>query len=137
MARNTNDEHVALTVMSNLQDQHDWTQLEILRLPDLQKTIVKGLPPRLLYLHPDDQVAALAQDTAGIQKPESDPVIEWVLPVQLADKWSLSKLASVFDALSSNWAHDHRKRIILATMHNDSTVVYYFVHEGMVKPRQN
>ncbi|CEJ81341.1 hypothetical protein VHEMI01474 [[Torrubiella] hemipterigena] len=132
-----NNGHVALTVLSNLQDQHDWTQLEIIRLPELKTDVVKGLPPRLLYLHPDDQIAALAQDTAGIQKPDNDPVVEWVLPVQLADTWSLSKLASVFDALRTNWTHDQRKRIILATLHNDSTVVYYFVHEGMVKPRQN
>jgi tRNA-splicing endonuclease subunit Sen15 len=29
------------------------------------------------------------------------------------------------------------KRILLATLDDDSTVVYYIVHDGIVKPRQN
>ena len=38
---------------------------------------------------------------------------------------------------------DHRnpwrttKRILLATVDDDSTVVYYIIHDGIVKPRQN
>ena len=29
------------------------------------------------------------------------------------------------------------KRVLLATVDNDSTVVYYIIHDGIVKPRQN
>ena len=29
------------------------------------------------------------------------------------------------------------KRVVLATLDDDSTVVYYIVHNGIVKPRQN
>lgn len=29
------------------------------------------------------------------------------------------------------------KRVVLATLSDDSTVVYYIVHDGLVKPRQN
>jgi len=29
------------------------------------------------------------------------------------------------------------KRVLLATVSDDSTIVYYIVHEGLVKPRQN
>lgn len=29
------------------------------------------------------------------------------------------------------------KRVLLATLDDDSTVVYYIVHNGIVKPRQN
>jgi tRNA-splicing endonuclease subunit Sen15 len=29
------------------------------------------------------------------------------------------------------------KRLLLATLDDDSTVVYYIVHDGIVKPRQN
>lgn len=35
------------------------------------------------------------------------------------------------------WAGDEVKRILLATVDDDSTVVYYVVHDGIVKPRQN
>jgi len=27
--------------------------------------------------------------------------------------------------------------VLLATLHDDSTVVYYVMHDGIVKPRQN
>lgn len=29
------------------------------------------------------------------------------------------------------------KRVLLGTIGDDSTIVYYLVHEGVVKPRQN
>lgn len=32
---------------------------------------------------------------------------------------------------------DTTKRVLLATVEEDSTVVYYVVHDGIVKPRQN
>lgn len=35
------------------------------------------------------------------------------------------------------WAGDEVKRMLLATVDDDSTVVYYVVHDGIVKPRQN
>lgn len=30
-----------------------------------------------------------------------------------------------------------KKRVLLATVDDDSTIVYYIVHDGIVKPRQN
>lgn len=135
-ASSVQPEKAALTVLENLENQHDWTSLELVDIPELSKTFVKGLPPRLLYMHPDDQIAALEIERSGGPKVNKEPVVEWVLPLLLIDKWSLSKLASAFDALETI-PGGHSKRLVLATVHNDSTVVYYLVHEGMVKPRQN
>ena len=73
---------LALTVLHNLQYQHDWTELQIhivspLRaLPfkteavldqgeiaqPLPRPLVSGVPPQRLYLHPDDQLALIAAD---------------------------------------------------------------------------
>lgn len=129
-------EKAALAVLENLENQHDWTSLELIDIPELSKTFIKGLPPRLLYMHPDDQIAALELERSGGPKVNKEPVEEWVLPLLLIDKWSLSKLATAFDTLEKA-PGGHAKRLVLATIHNDSTVVYYLVHEGMVKPRQN
>jgi len=66
----------------------------------------------------------------------------------------LRKFATVFDALDTvppmdkgteeensvgeKWRGKNRqKRLLLATLHDDSTVVYYIMHDGIVKPRQN
>lgn len=35
------------------------------------------------------------------------------------------------------WRASQPKRLLLATLDDDSTVVYYIVHDGIVKPRQN
>ncbi|KXT06451.1 hypothetical protein AC578_6111 [Pseudocercospora eumusae] len=37
----------------------------------------------------------------------------------------------------SKWRTSLPKRLLLATLDDDSTVVYYIVHDGLVKPRQN
>jgi tRNA-splicing endonuclease subunit Sen15 len=83
------------------------------------------------------------------------PELEWVLPTHLEEKWSLAQFSSIFDALETvpsgegvekvdetavgaRWQGKNRqKRILLATLHDDSTVVYYIMHDGIVKPRQN
>jgi len=92
---------------------------------------------------------------------------EWVLPTHLREKWSLRRFADVFDGVGDvppepeeeerdllvveddvvvngreeqNGKKEERrggKRVLLATVNADSTVVYYIVHEGIVKPRQN
>lgn len=81
---------------------------------------------------------------------------EWVLPTHLQEKWSLRKFAEVFDGVGEEPPEDERgqddrrqirdetkekrrggKRVLLATLGDDSTVVYYIVHDGIVKPRQN
>lgn len=86
---------------------------------------------------------------------------EWVLPTHLKEKWSLRQFADIFDAIdevpqSSDDDHMSRgndegnteekappskrtggKRVLLAIVGDDSTIVYYIMHEGLVKPRQN
>ncbi|TKA72974.1 hypothetical protein B0A55_05299 [Friedmanniomyces simplex] len=37
----------------------------------------------------------------------------------------------------NRWRTGQPKRMLLATLDDDSTVVYYIVHDGLVKPRQN
>lgn len=124
------------TVLRNLEDQHDWTFLEI-REPKTvgHRPLIRGLPHRRLYVHPDDQIAALNHEHQTGERLYQDPVPEWVLAVHPAEQWTLANFATVFDSIDQDGPR--AKRIILATVHNDSTVVYYFMHEGMVKPRQN
>lgn len=40
--------------------------------------------------------------------------------------------------VGDKWQGEKRqKRLLLATLHDDSTVTYYIMHDGIVKPRQN
>lgn len=152
---------LASQVLYNLQYQHDWTSLRIhthspsdsARL--LPRPLLSGLPPQRVYVHPDEQVEML---TRGIREQDVAVEREWVLPTHLREKWSLRRFAEVFDAVGKvppdvedtdggteivgevNGGVGSRrggKRALLATVADDSTVVYYVVHDGIVKPRQN
>ncbi|KAI0014143.1 tRNA-splicing endonuclease subunit Sen15 [Xylariaceae sp. FL0662B] len=135
---------LTLSVLQNLRYQHDWTELRILTHSPLgnsplPRPLISGLPPRRLYLHPDDQIEILKSHPNPEDRIPETPQIEWVLPAHVAEKWTLKSFASVFDSIppGTSTSPDRPKRILLATVHDDSTVVYYFMHDGIVKPRQN
>ncbi|KAI1106858.1 tRNA-splicing endonuclease subunit Sen15 [Jackrogersella minutella] len=137
-------EHITASVLDNLRYQQDWTELQVFTHSPvdnspLPRPLISGLPPRQLYLHPDDQIEMLKSNPKLDECIPETPVIEWVLPTHLAEKWSLSAFARVFDSMppQTSRAPDRVKRVLLATIHDDSTVVYYFMHDGIVKPRQN
>lgn len=127
----------------------------------LSRPLVSGLPPQRLYVHPDEQVELLknadrqrkaaqaAGEESGLEV-KAQPEREWVLPTRLNERWTLRRLAEVFDDISmvppetSATSQDvpsnpwrTTKRVVLATVDTDSTIVYYIVHDGVVKPRQN
>ncbi|KAF2710967.1 hypothetical protein K504DRAFT_453988 [Pleomassaria siparia CBS 279.74] len=130
----------------------------------LPRPLLSGLPPLRLYVHPDEQIELLKQaDRQRIANKEAgggsnalvikpDPEYEWILPTRLSEKWTLRRLADVFGAISmvppegdSAMVNNHgqanrwrsTKRIVMATADTDSTIVYYIIHDGVVKPRPN
>lgn len=206
--------NLALQIAHNLHYQHLWTDIYLHHnTPSLRKKncrpILSGLPPRRIYVHPDEQIALLQEKKKKEQKDEEGknggggdggmmPEIarerEWVLPSQVREKWSLRRLGEVFDSIErvpsssskvgsrddgeegeegeavllfgrlrneddgdeggeeekvregedgkegvvvNQWRENSPKRLLLATLDDDSTVVYYIVHDGIVKPRQN
>lgn len=157
--------HLAIQTLHNLQYQHDWTSLVIhthsTTTPEpsssprkaqgdlLPRPLVSGVPPRRAYIHPDEQIELIK---AGIRDEDVPPEREWVLPTHLREKWSLKRFGEVFDVIEcvppekqedGSWKYNEPgkwrgvKRLLLATIDDDSTVVYYIVHDGIVKPRQN
>ncbi|KAI5793266.1 tRNA-splicing endonuclease subunit Sen15, partial [Geopyxis carbonaria] len=125
------------TVYANLVHQSDWKSVTI------HTHGAHPLPRPMLCGVPAEPVMPGA---AGAEEQR-----EWVLPVGLGEKWSLRKGAEVFDALPEGfWGVEEGggqagekkgrlrgKRIVMAIVGGDSTVVYYIMHEGIVKPRQN
>lgn len=150
-------EGLAKLVLNNLENQQDWTNISSHTDTSLPRPLISGLPPRRMYVHPDEQIAIIkAEKALGetiIQKPE----YEWVLPVHLSEKMSLEAFAAIFDSFDAlppaakehenlkddcpewrTWRGAKRgKRALMAVVHDDSTVVYYMMHDGIVKPRQN
>ena len=180
-APNNQDSHyqqLALQIAHNLRYQHNWTDVRIHyasthREGDVPRPLISGLPPKRLYVHPDEQIELLQQQKAAGKTglPDLKPEREWVLPCHLRERWTLRKFGEVFDAIAhvpdarsggelfgsrrdyvhrgngvadgddglinNKWRLEQPKRVLLATLDDDSTVVYYIVHDGIVKPRQN
>ncbi|KAE9379269.1 hypothetical protein N431DRAFT_434268 [Stipitochalara longipes BDJ] len=155
--------NLALSIKHNLQYHHDWTSLSVhthssLTNSPFPRPVISGLPPKRAYIHPDEQAEILKVEHNTGTSIQQVPEREWVLPTHLQEKWSLAKFAAVFDALDTvppaekeplaaeeaveivghQWqGRNRQKRLLLATIHDDSTVVYYIMHDGIVKPRQN
>jgi tRNA-splicing endonuclease subunit Sen15 len=147
------------TVLYNLEHQHDWTQLRVHKQPGSARPLISGLPPRRLYVHPDEQIEIIMAEKNREERIPQPPEFEWVLPTHLAEKWTIKGFAQVFDSIGpmppsdnpqessdlgnedaqwKQWRGAKRgKRILMATVQDDSTVVYYLMHDGIVKPRQN
>jgi len=159
-SRNDAYDHLTEVVLNNLQHQQGWTALETHKSSSRPRTLLSGLPPRRLYIHPDEQVEIMkAEKALGSDKRlPQPPEYEWVLPLHLAEKASVAQFASVFDSVDSlppaaamelrqeyaegeQWklwrGPKRKKRIVIAIVEDDSTVVYYVLHDGIVKPRQN
>ncbi len=152
---------LAATVLYNLKHQQDWSELSVHTTSPVTGTalvrpLISGLPPRRAYVHPDEQAEILKTEHASGGTIPQEPEQEWVLPTHLGEKWSLRQFAEIFDSITTlppstldsaedmdsevgaNWrGHNRQKRVLLATLHDDSTIVYYIVHDGIVKPRQN
>lgn len=110
-----------------------------------------------MYIHPDEQVETIRAERTLGQNITQEPEYEWVLPIHLSEKMSLSAFAAVFDSIDAlppaaksaenlhencpewkKWRGSKRvKRVLMAVVHDDSTIVYYMMHDGIVKPRQN
>jgi len=193
---------LALQVAHNLRFQQGWTGIRLHYQPCLYATakvlprpVISGIPPKRLYVHPDEQIELLQRqrDQGKAGWPEVAAEREWVVSTQLREAWTLRRFAEVFDALAAvppedeggkidfeaklrrshsidgkvkvedegspeglrplgravsvdreipqaaqnPWRTGQPKRMLLATLDDDSTVVYYVVHDGLVKPRQN
>lgn len=152
---------LALQVQYDLQYQHDWTSINIHTHADpssssgtnqLSRPLISGFPARHVYTHPDEQVQILKQ---GLTEKDVPVEREWVLPTHLREKWTLRRFAEVFDAIDESPPDDNAqegraearcgyqrtqkrgKRLLMAVVNDDSTIVYYIIHDGIVKPRQN
>jgi tRNA-splicing endonuclease subunit Sen15 len=151
------DHLAALTkvVLNNLEFQHDWTTVHTHTQANLARPLIYGLPPKRLYVHPDEQIDIIKAEKERGERIPQEPEVEWVLPLHLSEKWTPAQFAAVFDAIDAIppggadregafdvewkfWRGPKRgKRILLATVQDDSTVAYYWIHDGLVKPRQN
>lgn len=106
------------TVATNLVHHQLWRDVRELDLFEFEACI--GTPPK--KLHPEDT--------------EIQPEI--VLVSYLKDQWSVARWAAAFKEFKIQLGLDEEpRRVVMAMITDDSTVVYYLVSNGLVAPRKN
>lgn len=107
---------VASQVATNLVHYNLWHDVKVHEHKDIH--ILSGIPPNRLDEH------------------DLDNQVEWVVPQAMdLSSVSMDAIGRWFDVVANLTCRP--KRLTLAVVNEDSTVVYYFVHDGVVKPRQN
>lgn len=109
---------LARVIRENLVHYNRWTDVEIHELVS-DDPFLSGVPPNKLDEH------------------DTENQTEWVLPRLMSahEHVSPKELAAAFAAIAE--VAERPRRITLAIASDDGLVVYYFVHDGVVKPRQN
>ncbi|KAJ5085837.1 hypothetical protein N7532_010608 [Penicillium argentinense] len=106
MSASTNPQTATtLQILHNLQYQHLWTSLQIHATPadmassaeDPRPTLISGIPPHRVYTHPDEQLYMLER---GLRDDDLRPERLFVIPTAQGQRWSLRRMAAVFDAMS-------------------------------------
>lgn len=169
-------------VHKNLEHQADWSELRIHSTPNLPRPLISGVPLEAIYIDPDTNTVEVRKAQPGKEEGVDlgqDEITdgdeygrkidrEWVLPVDLREKWTIRQWAEVFDSIPTEppvpgitevgpdnepggvrldnseetpsleaGTKKRKKRLVMGIVSGDSTVVYYIVHDGIVKPRQN
>ncbi|KAK9461906.1 tRNA-splicing endonuclease subunit Sen15, partial [Lipomyces oligophaga] len=131
-------------VVRNLDLQHLWTDLSTHDVPidpSLASTFpflqnsnlifIQGRPPDKLYSNDPLDTSVTTDENS-----QTTTRLEWVLAARTESDWSVQKWVAVFNSLEI-YTGSPVNRIVMALWTNDSTVVYYFVHSGLRKPRKN
>ncbi|CCE79562.1 Piso0_001636 [Millerozyma farinosa CBS 7064] len=108
-------------VMQNLTDYNAWSSVEEHEacIQGKQTVILTGIPPKKLV------------------GSDQENQLEWVVPLDIArGKLDVGEINCWFSEIERISGH-RPGRITLGTQNDDSTIVYYFVHDGIVKPQRN
>ncbi|AOA61049.1 tRNA-splicing endonuclease subunit [Komagataella phaffii CBS 7435] len=97
-------------VQTNLEHFHFWTHVNI-----LDDFVIQGYPKESLTKN-------TAQDT-----------LEFVYPAHISQNLSLSDIEGIFNRID-RLLGVRPKRIVIGVVTDDGSVVYYFAHEGLIKP---
>jgi tRNA-splicing endonuclease subunit Sen15 len=129
---------VLTQVKENLLFYNLWTEVSEIHISNL--SLLEGIPKEPL-LTDETEEPSKREDNLYIDSSEDQVVRksnkkEVVLPYRLDENLTPKQLKSIFDELEQVQGQRQR-RIIIGIVNDDSTVVYYFIHDGVYKPKKN
>ncbi|CDK24402.1 unnamed protein product [Kuraishia capsulata CBS 1993] len=123
-------------IAQNLVHFHLWTSIQTFPKSSAKGTphgVVRGVPPK--KLSETTSISSTGEtESSTTDKPDGDTSEEWVLPLSISDKLTVENIEQIFESIRSVGSY-RPKRIIAGLLDDDGSVVYYFIHDGLVKPR--
>ncbi|ODQ78241.1 hypothetical protein BABINDRAFT_9464 [Babjeviella inositovora NRRL Y-12698] len=112
---------LAEIVATNLVHYNLWTAVEDVVLSS--RTVLCGAPP---------PTSVIATDSSTVLSDQ-----EYVLPLLVSEKLTLATLDGIFREIAERRAGVRPEKVIGGILNTDGTVVYYFIWDGVAKPRKN
>lgn len=103
-------------VTTNLLHYNSWTTVNAHSIDTY--TFISGIPPNKLQIDDDENQ------------------LEWLVPIKKDYNITIHQINDWFSKIDT-LTTTRPKRLTAAIINDDSTIVYYFIHAGVVKPRQN
>lgn len=105
--------------------------------------LIHGKPPKQLnptipYKKEDIETETETETDEEKNQDRKDDLKEWVLPILKSTQLTIEKIDLIFENIKSASDLNQRpKRILLGIIDDDSSIVYYTIHDGVTKPRQS
>ena len=121
------EDELVILVRRNLVHCQLWTEVELsdskMQWEDQTLKVLSGKPS-----------LKVSQDDASLGNADQK---EYILPVELSQYRDGFLTVECIDKVFNKLCPVGTKRIILAIVNDDGTIVFYYVYEGLRKPRKN
>ncbi|ODV96196.1 hypothetical protein PACTADRAFT_49586 [Pachysolen tannophilus NRRL Y-2460] len=118
-------------VKTNLEYYNLWSDLKVYNFDNDSIQLLNGKP--LEKLQPSESIS---NDKTRSEQEQQGNDREWIFPIGMDEKLTMSQTDFVFDCIRLV-ENERPKRIIAGMVNNDGTIVYYFIHDGIVRPRKS
>ncbi|CCE65942.1 hypothetical protein TPHA_0N01610 [Tetrapisispora phaffii CBS 4417] len=120
------DETVQL-VRNNLVHNLSWSDVEVLE----KSTFDDGLALQVIRAQPSNEVS---QDDAQDRNADG---FEYIVPIEMSQHLASWLTVKMMEDIFVKMLPLGTKRFIMAVVSDDGTVMFYYVYEGVHKPRRN
>ena len=137
----TDRELMEAMVLDSLVHFHSWTNVRIgeksLKWEGGNIRLLSGTPPHRLS-NDDNDTIALGSSSGNVDSTTTtDSAIEYILPVSMTQYKNEHITLECMDLIFERLCDAKTKRLVLAIINDDGTIVFYFIYKGIHKPRKN
>lgn len=140
MAVLTDRELMEAMVRDSLVHFHSWTDVRLgeksLKWEGSDIRLLSGTPPHRLS-NDDNDTTAPGSSSGGVESNNTESALEYILPVSMTQYKNEHITLECMDLIFEKLCDATTKRLVMAIINDDGTIVFYFIYKGIHKPRKN